>query len=67
MVLDPYGRILVEITKADDGMAVTDIQGALLEHATGRMWMSARRPELYSLLTEHTGLERDVHELKFEE
>lgn len=67
MILDPYGRILVEITKADDGMAVADIDGALLEHATGRMWIAARQPELYGLLTERTGLERDTHELKFEE
>ncbi len=55
MILDPYGRILVEITKADDGMAVADLDAALLEHATGRMWMAARRPELYTLLTQRTG------------
>jgi predicted amidohydrolase len=67
MILDPYGRILVEIRKADDGMAVADLDGALLEHATGRAWIAARRPELYGLLTARTGLERDVHELKFEE
>jgi predicted amidohydrolase len=67
MILDPYGRVLVEIKKADDGMAVADIEGALLQHATGRTWITARRPELYGLLTRHTGLERDMHELKFEE
>ncbi len=67
MILDPYGRILVEITKADDGMAVADIEGALLEHATGRRWITARRPELYGLLTTRTGLERDMHEVKFGE
>lgn len=67
MILDPYGRIMVEITKADDGMAVADLDGTLLEHATGRLWMAARRPELYGLLTRHTGRERDMRELKFEE
>ncbi len=67
MILDPYGRILIEIRKADDGMAVADLDGALLEHATGRKWIAARRPELYGLLTKRTGLERDTHELKFEE
>lgn len=67
MILDPYGRILVENTKAQDGMVVADVEGALLEHATGRMWIAARQPELYDLLTQRTGLERDVHELKFEE
>lgn len=67
MILDPYGRILAEFTKADDGMVVADLDGALLEHATGRLWIAARRPELYGLLTQRTGLERDTHELKFEE
>jgi predicted amidohydrolase len=67
MILDPYGRILVEICKADDAMAVADIKGALLEHATGRVWMTAQRPELYGLLTTRTGRERDMHEVKFSE
>ncbi len=67
MILDPYGRILTEITKADEGMAVADLDAALLEHATGRLWMAARRPELYNLLTQCTGTERDMHDLKFEE
>ncbi len=57
----------IEIGKADDGMAVADLDGALLEHATGRIWISARRPELYGLLAQRTGLERDVHELRSEE
>jgi len=67
MILDPYGRILVETGKADDGMVVTDLQASLLEHATGHEWITARRPELYGPLTRRTGLERDTHELKFEE
>ena len=67
MVLDPYGRILVETGKADDSMVVADLDGALLQHATGREWIAARRPEMYGLLTTRTGLERDTHELKFEE
>ena len=67
MILDPYGRTLIETWKADDGMVVADLDGALLEHATGREWIAARRPELYGLLTPRTGLERDTHELKFEE
>ena len=37
------------------------------QQATGREWIAARRPELYGLLTKRTGLERDTHELKFEE
>jgi predicted amidohydrolase len=67
MVLDPYGRILVETWEAADAMVVADLDGTLLEHATGREWIAARRPELYGLLAQRTGLERDTHELKFEE
>lgn len=67
MVLDPYGRILAETGQADDAMVVCDLDRGLLEHATGREWIAARRPELYGLLTQRTGLERDTHELKFEE
>jgi predicted amidohydrolase len=67
MILDPYGRIVVETGVADDALVVADLDPALLEQATGRAWMAARRPELYALLTERTGRERDAHELKFEE
>ena len=67
MILDPYGRILVETGKPDDDMVVSDLDGTLLENATGREWIAARRPEMYGLLTTRTGLERDTHELKFEE
>ena len=67
MILDPYGRILKETWEAKDAMLVCDLDPALLEQATGRMWMAARRPELYGLLTRRTGRERDTHELKFDE
>ncbi len=67
MILDPYGRILAETWKADDDLVVADLDGALLRHSTGREWIAARRPELYGLLTQQTGRERDTHELKFEE
>ena len=67
MILDPYGRIITETGKADDAMVVADLDAALLEQATGREWIAARRPELYGLLTRSTGKERDTHELKFEE
>lgn len=67
MVLDPYGRILAETWVADDALVVADLEPALLEQATGRSWIAARRPELYRLLTERTGRERDARELKFEE
>ena len=67
MNLDPYGRILSETWKADNDMVVCELDRALLDKATGREWISARRPEKYTLLTKRTGLEKDTHILKFEE
>jgi predicted amidohydrolase len=67
MILDPYGRILAETGRAGDDMVVADLDASLLEKATGRLWMQARRPELYRELCVPTGHERDAHELKREE
>ena len=67
MVLDPYGRILVETSKAGDDMVITDLDGSLLADSTGRRWMRARRPDLYGPLTVPTGMECDTRKLKFEE
>ena len=67
MVLDPYGRVLAETWAARDEVVVADCDLSLLEHATGRLWLRARRPELYARLAERTGMERSTRELKFEE
>jgi predicted amidohydrolase len=67
MILDPYGRILAETSAAADDMIIADLDASLLEHATGRLWIRARRPELYGPLTERTGNERDTRLVKFEE
>ena len=67
MILDPYGRILAETWKADDAMVVADLDASLLAEATGRSWMRARRPELYTPLTVPTGLECDTRTMKFKE
>jgi predicted amidohydrolase len=67
MILDPYGRVLAETWKAGDDMVVADLDASLLEKATGRLWMQARRPALYGELSVPTGRERDTHELKREE
>jgi predicted amidohydrolase len=67
MILDPYGRVLVETSAADHAMIVTDLDASLLEQATGRLWIRARRPELYASLAQRTGLERDTREIKFQE
>ncbi len=67
MILDPYGRILRETSAAADAMVVADLNPGLLADSTGRSWIQARRPELYRILAQHTGRERDVRQLKFEE
>lgn len=67
MILDPYGRILIETCKARNEMVTADLDGSLLKEATGRAWIRARRPELYQPLTVPLGIERDTRALKFEE
>jgi predicted amidohydrolase len=67
MILDPYGRILSETWKAADDMVVADLDASLLENATGRRWISTRRPELYAPLTERTGKEKDTRAVRFDE
>ena len=66
-IFDPYGRVIAEATKAADEMVVADLDASLLDKATGRLWMQARRPDLYSELSIPTGQERDAHQLKFQE
>lgn len=60
MVLDPYGRIIAETPVADEAVVLADLDLALLPLATGRRWLLGRRPELYGILTQATGLERDA-------
>jgi len=66
-IFDPYGRVLAETGKAGDDMVVADLEASLLQRATGRLWIQARRPLLYSELSVPTGRERDAHQLKREE
>jgi predicted amidohydrolase len=67
MILDPYGRTLAETHSASDAVVIADLDLSLLGASTGARWLQARRPELYTPLTVRTGLERDTHDLKFEE
>ena len=67
MILDPYGRILAESRKASEDMISAQLCGSLIEQSTGRAWIQARRPDLYKMLTESTGRERDTRSLKFAE
>lgn len=65
MILDPYGRIVVEANQLADEMAVADLDLTLVEQSTGRRWMRARRPELYMPLCIPTGMERDTRLVRF--
>ena len=67
MILDPYGRILIESREPAEDMVVAELCGNLLPQSTGRKWIQARRPELYGPLTIPTGVERSTRALKFEE
>ena len=48
-------------------MVVANLDASLLERATGRLWIQARRPTLYGEIAVPTDRERDAHELKREE
>ncbi|MDQ1580149.1 MAG: hypothetical protein QOD05_924 [Microbacteriaceae bacterium] len=65
MILDPYGRIIAESTAAADDMVVADLDLDLLPLSTGRRWNQGRRPELYGILVERTGQERDARATRF--
>lgn len=64
MILDPYGRIVAETWKAGNDMVVADLDASLQPTSTGRRWLQARRPELYGLLTEKIGIERDTRTVR---
>jgi predicted amidohydrolase len=65
MVLDPYGRILAETWAAADEMVLADLDLGLVPLSTGRRWLAGRRPELYGILTQQRGTERDPHAARF--
>ena len=66
MIIDPYGRIIAETWAADDMIVTADIDLSLIEQSTGQRWIRTRRPELYKPLTEPTGREVSVRELRFD-
>jgi len=67
MILDPYGRILAETGKAGDDLVLADLDASLLAESTGRLWIRARRPQLYGPLAVPTGQECETRKLKFQE
>ncbi len=66
MVLDPYGRVLAESTALEDDLVFADLDASLRDRSTGARWIRARRPELYSPLTQPTGREQDTRAVRFE-
>src|SRR5712691_5012593 len=60
MILDPYGRSVVETNEPADEMVVADLDLSLIPMSTGRRWLRARRPELYGPLTVRTGIEQET-------
>ncbi|MDO6407026.1 nitrilase family protein [Pantoea phytobeneficialis] len=65
MVLDPYGRIINETWSAEDTLVVAELDTRLLTMSTGRRWIHGRRPDLYGMLCEPQGYERDAREARF--
>jgi predicted amidohydrolase len=65
MILDPYGDVLAETWKAGDDMVVSDLDPEVRKMCTGVRWIRSRRPELYDLLAERTGRERDIRHVRF--
>lgn len=65
MILDPYGRTLVESTAIDDDMVTADLDLDLLPLSTGRRWIRGRRPELYGILSQPLGHELPPSEARF--
>lgn len=65
MFLDPYGRIIQETGSYEDTMVSADLDLDLLSMSTGRRWIHGRRPELYGILSEPQGYERDARSARF--
>lgn len=65
MILDPYGRVINETSAAEDVMVSAELDLTLLAMSTGRRWIHGRRPDLYQILTQPQGYERDAISARF--
>jgi len=65
MIIDCYGRIINETSKAADALVVGELDLDLLPLSTGRRWMRARRTDLYGDLTAKKGTEVGAREARF--
>ena len=50
MILDPYGRTIIESEALDTDMITAELDLDLLDRCTGQRWIRGRRPELYQQL-----------------
>lgn len=66
MIIDPYGRILVESAAIGDDIVVADIDLTLVPESSGQRWMTGRRPELYGTLCVRRGDERSARATRFD-
>lgn len=67
MILDPYGRVINETDSFEDEVVFADLDLGLLPMSTGRRWLHGRRPDLYNILSESQGYERDSRTARFSE
>ncbi|MNY47688.1 hypothetical protein D3C86_1829740 [compost metagenome] len=65
MILDPYGRIVNETWAAENVLVSAELDLSLLAMSTGRRWIHGRRPDLYQILTQPQGYERDAISARF--
>jgi predicted amidohydrolase len=66
MIIDCYGRIVVESKAIEDDLVIADLDASLRDRCTGVRWIKARRPDLYQPLTVRTGREMDTRAVRFE-
>lgn len=67
MILDPYGRIIEETDAAADALVSAELDLSLIPLSSGRRWIYGRRPDLYHILAERQGYERDAITARFSE
>ena len=65
MILDPYGDVLSETSKADNDMIIADLKADTRHMCTGMRWIRSRRPELYDTIATPTGKEKDIRTVRF--
>ena len=65
MILDCYGDVLAETSRAGDDMVVATLKADTRHMCTGVRWIRSRRPELYDTIATPTGKEKDIRTVRF--